>query len=89
MNELSVFNYNKSNIRTVTINGEPWFVLKDVCDILRIGNTTDTANRLDDDEKATFDSIEGLRKDTVFISEARMEMSTHITFPFGNTSIRI
>ncbi|GHU49466.1 hypothetical protein FACS1894200_08130 [Spirochaetia bacterium] len=33
-------------------------MLKDVCDVLRIGNVTDTANRLDEDEKSIFDLIE-------------------------------
>ena len=47
-----------------------WVVLKDVCLVLWISNTTDTAKRLDEYEKATFDSIECLRKDTVYISES-------------------
>ncbi|MDR2773463.1 MAG: phage antirepressor KilAC domain-containing protein [Tannerella sp.] len=69
-NEIMIFNYNSKNVRTVVIDGETWFALKDVCFILGIGNTTDTANRLDCDEKATFDSIESLRKNTVFVNEA-------------------
>ena len=51
MNELQTFTYNKSPVRTVEINGEPWFVLKDVCDILGIANSRDVVNRLDEDEK--------------------------------------
>jgi len=70
MNELQIFNYNAAEVRTVIVNGEPWWVLKDVCGVLGIGNTTDTARRLDADEKATFDSIECLRKDTIYISES-------------------
>ena len=31
MNELQVFSYNSSEVRTVMRDGEPWFVLKDVC----------------------------------------------------------
>jgi prophage antirepressor-like protein len=50
--ELTVFNYNKNRVRTVTINNEPWFVLKDVCEILGIGNSRMVAERLDDDEKS-------------------------------------
>jgi hypothetical protein len=48
---------------------EPWFVLKDVRAVLEIANTTDTAKRLDEDKKATLDSIECLCKDTIFINE--------------------
>ncbi|TVM18689.1 hypothetical protein DPQ33_04220 [Oceanidesulfovibrio indonesiensis] len=33
-------------------NGEPWFVAKDVCDILGLTNPSETLTRLDDDEKA-------------------------------------
>jgi len=35
-------------------------VAKDVCDVLGIGNITDAINRLDADEKRTFDLIEGV-----------------------------
>ena len=51
MNELKIFHYQNSEVRTIEQNGEPWFVLKDVCGILGIRNTADTYNRLDDDEK--------------------------------------
>ena len=34
MNTLQVFSYNGAQVRTVEQNGEPWWVLKDVCDIL-------------------------------------------------------
>ena len=33
-NEISVFNYDKNKVRTIIRNGELWFVLKDVCEIL-------------------------------------------------------
>lgn len=37
MNELTVFNYGAAVVRTVMIDGEPWFVAKDVCEILGVG----------------------------------------------------
>jgi Prophage antirepressor len=58
MNEIAVFNYEGSNVRTVQWNGEPWLVLKDVCDVLDIGNSRDVTARLDDDEKAAVDIID-------------------------------
>jgi len=44
-------------------DGEPWFVLADVCRVLGIANSRDAAARLDDDEKAraTFDTPGGLQ----------------------------
>ncbi len=47
------FTFNASNqqVRTVIIDGEPYFVAKDVCAILGISNHKDAASRLDDDEK--------------------------------------
>ena len=38
-------------IRTLVIKGEPWFVAKDVCDALALGDTSKVISRLDDDEK--------------------------------------
>lgn len=36
-NEIQTFNFNNATLRTLTDeNGEPWFVAKDVCDILEI-----------------------------------------------------
>ena len=30
MNDMQIFTYNSNEVRTVEMNGEPWFVLKDV-----------------------------------------------------------
>lgn len=48
-----VFTFNPANapIRVQVINQEPWFVAKDVCDALTIGNSRDAISRLNDDEK--------------------------------------
>ena len=51
MNELQIFKYENNDVRTVEINGEPWFVLKDVCGVLGVNNSRMVADRLDDDEK--------------------------------------
>lgn len=51
MNEIQIFNYNNAEVRTIQKDGEPWFVLKDVCQILSIGNAADVYSRLDEDEK--------------------------------------
>lgn len=39
------------DFRIIDRDGEPWFVLADVCRALEIANAADAARRLDDDEK--------------------------------------
>lgn len=51
MNDLQIFNYGEIPIRTITRDGEPWWVLADVCRVLGLSNPTVVASRLDDDEK--------------------------------------
>lgn len=50
MNELTVFNYGNQPMRTVERDGETWWVLRDVCDVLGIVHPKDVAKRLDEDE---------------------------------------
>lgn len=55
MNELTVFNNEEfGEIRTMTIEGEPWFVAADVCRALDLSNPTIATSRLDEDERAKF-----------------------------------
>lgn len=50
---LSTYTFNGSAVRiTKDENGEPWFIARDVCDVLDIGRPQDTTRYLDDDEKA-------------------------------------
>lgn len=69
MNELRIFNYNGNEVRTVQKDGEPWWVLKDVCDVLDIKNSTDVAKRLDVDEVTRF-NLGGLSGETNIINES-------------------
>ena len=55
INELQVFSYEGSEIRTVQRSGEPWWVLKDICNVLELSNPSVIADRLDDDEKEKVD----------------------------------
>ena len=50
-NEIHVWNYESSEVRTVQVNGEPWFVLADVCKVLELSSPHKVAERLDGDEK--------------------------------------
>ena len=51
MNDMQIFNYGEYPVRTILQDGEPWWVLADVCRVLDIKNSRDVANRLDEDEK--------------------------------------
>ena len=39
MNNLINFKYKEKTVRTQFINNEPYFCLKDVCDILELSNS--------------------------------------------------
>lgn len=47
----NVFKYEGNEVRTVIIEGEPWFVAKDVADILGFSETAAMTRGLDDDDK--------------------------------------
>ncbi len=70
-NDIQIFNYNDHEVRTVQKDGEPWFVLKDVCGILSIGNVADVYARLDTDEKGVgqIDTLGG-RQNMSIINES-------------------
>lgn len=53
MSNIQIFNYQSNEVRTVEMGGEPWFVLKDVCNILGVSKYRDTAARLDADERGS------------------------------------
>lgn len=52
-NALQIFTYGKNTVRTIIKDGEPWFVAKDVCDVLGLTNSRKAISSLEDDEKMT------------------------------------
>lgn len=50
MNELQLFNFENNQVRTLLINDEPWFVGKDVAQILGYSNPRDALSKHVDDE---------------------------------------
>lgn len=53
-NSMSVFRFNgTSEVRVKTIDNEPWFIAKDVAEILSYSSPDKMYSRLDDDEKTT------------------------------------
>ncbi len=72
MNEIQLFSYGeeKRPVRTVEINGEVWFVAKDVCDILEHSNHRMAIQDLDEDEKGVSNVYTlGGMQDMTIISE--------------------
>lgn len=60
MYDLTTWNYNNFEVRTITINNEPQWVLADVCRILEISHIKNTLNRLDNDEVGQTEVIDKL-----------------------------
>ena len=53
MNNLKVFNFESKEVRTLLIDNEPWFIGKEVTEILGYSNTRDAINKHVDEEDKT------------------------------------
>jgi prophage antirepressor-like protein len=62
MSPLTKFEFKGRSVRSVTKDGEPWFVAKDVCDTLGLTNSRQAVAALDDDEKNTVTLNDGIRR---------------------------
>lgn len=64
MNQLKLFYFLDNEIRVVMKADEPWWVAKDVCDVLGISKHRDATSRLDDDERGSVlvDTLGGLQE---------------------------
>lgn len=75
MTVLTAFDFNGDDVRTVMIDGEPWFVLADLARVLGITRRPSAiVERLDDDVRQTYpiaDSL-GRTQNTIIVSEAGM-----------------
>lgn len=73
MEDLQIFNFDNQNVRTLLIDDEPYFVGKDIAEILGYSNTRDAlAKRVDEEDKygvAIRDSI-GRQQNVVAINES-------------------
>lgn len=73
MNKVTIFKYEENKlVRTMNVSGEPWFVLKDVCDVLGLSTPARVAERLDSDEVSRahlIDSV-GRSQEMTIISES-------------------
>lgn len=70
-NEVQVWNYEGAEVRTVQIDGEPWFVLTDVCRELEISNSRMAADRLENDELMSVKLTSGgQRREMTIVNES-------------------
>ena len=67
MNELTQV-FEGKQVRIIEQAGEPWFVLKDVCDVLGLTNPSIVADRLDIDERSKFNL--GRQGDGTIVNES-------------------
>lgn len=71
MNE--IFNFHGQDVRTLTIDNEPWFVGKDVADILGYAKPLDAISRhVDEDDSVKYGLTDNLGRtqNTIIINES-------------------
>ncbi len=74
MQEMIPFDYEGTPVRTLQVNGEPRFVLADLCRVLAIANPRDTAQRVTSESVGTADVLDarGVSHPTNIVDEAGM-----------------
>lgn len=65
-NNIQTFNFNNNDVRVINIDGEPWFVAKDICTVLGISKYRDAISSLDNDERGSVkvDTLGGIQSMT-------------------------
>lgn len=54
-NQIQQYDFHGNAVRVLTDeHNEPWFIAKDICDVLGLDNVTNALRALDDDEKSNF-----------------------------------
>lgn len=68
------FTYGDAPVRTVVIDGEPWFVLADLCAVLDLANVGNVADRLDEVNirRTDVENTRGQMRQTIIVSEPGM-----------------
>jgi anti-repressor protein len=71
-NALKVFDFEGRKVRVIMADGEPEWVVNDICSILEISNASDAISRLEKDEVGLTDVIDSLgrRQKTSTVKEA-------------------
>ena len=72
MGEVKVFKDTMfGELRTLNINGEPWFVGRDVCNVFGDKNPNRSLGRVDDEDKQINDIVDSLgrKQSAIFVNE--------------------
>lgn len=71
--QISAFNFENAAIRVITIDNEPWFIAKDLCEALNLSNSRMALLALDDDEKGVSSTYTlGGEQELSIVSESGM-----------------
>lgn len=60
MSSLDIFQYAGQQVRTVILDGQPWFVIADVARVLGLSNPTMVANAMFEDDLSTTEVIDSM-----------------------------
>ncbi len=71
---VTLFDYKNIKVRTVIIDGDIWFVAKDICDVLEISNSRDTISKLSDKMKLTLEGKESIVGITDDVNTVRISL---------------
>lgn len=72
-NEISIFNFKSTPVRTSTQDGEVWFCLVDVCDSLNLKRGSRVIDRLSEKGvRKTYTLTKGGKQETIFINESNL-----------------
>lgn len=71
MNEMTIFNFENKDVRTIKIDEKIYFVSSEICDVLEIQNTSQAMSRLDSDEKLVYTlHISGQNREVLLVNES-------------------
>ncbi len=72
MNKLQIFEFENSEIRTLNIDGQPWWVGVDVCRVLEIADPRTSLKLVDEDDRDSMLVIDklGRNQKTIVINES-------------------
>lgn len=69
--ELAIYDYNAQSVRTVNLDGQVWFLAKDVCDVLEIKDTSQAMERLSVKQKLMRTlQVSGQGRETWLVNES-------------------
>ncbi len=73
---MTQYEWGEHKIRIQDIDGNPWFLAKDVCRVLDLDNVSRACDGLDDDEKlVSLLPIAGQGRNILFVSESGLYFS--------------